>query len=305
MKTKYPKIMHFGDEITGFFKDGICHIEEKVDGSQFRIWVDDNKIEMGSKDVDWSDERPADKMFNKAVEEATNIFKNSGLKDTMIFCEYVSKPHHNTLNYGRVPNHNIIIFDVRQGDRFLSYEEKLGFASAFDLEVVPKLWEGDGKTLTIDIINGLLERESILGKEKIEGLVFKNYSKIFSEGYQAGKMMMLKYVREEFKERNKVTWKGNTKTGMIELIIEELKTEARWNKAVQHLREKGIATNSPKDIGNLLKEISDDIEKEDSDEIKEKLWKFYSKEIRKGVCHGFPEWYKKKLLEEALNENNN
>jgi hypothetical protein len=300
MKIKYPKIVHFGEEVTDFFKQGNLHIEEKIDGSQFRIWVDNGKVECGSKSIDWSEERPIDQMFLKAVNVAEKIFNNSKLTDTMIFSEFLAKPKHNTMKYERVPENNIIVFDVMQNGRFLPYDEKVNFANSFGLEAVPRLWEGDGRKLNMEIINKLLERMSILGKENVEGLVFKNYNKIWDSGYQAGKLIMLKYVREEFKERNKTEWKGNTKKGLIDVIIEELKTEARWNKAIQHLKEKGELTNSPKDIGNLMKEIADDLETEEGEQIKERLLKFFFREIRVGVVKGFPEYYKTKILKEAL-----
>jgi hypothetical protein len=300
VKMKYPKILQFGDPITDFFKDGFLHIEEKIDGSQFRIWVNDGIVECGSKSVDWSDERPVDKMFEKAVKIAEETFKDSGLKDTMIFAEYVMKPKHNTMFYQRVPDKNLIVFDVCTAGKFLQPGEKQEFASKFGFETVPKLWMGMGKDLDMKIIEKLLDTDSILGREKVEGLVFKNYDKMWQDGYQAGKLIMLKFVREEFKERNKKEWKGNTKKGLIDIIIEELRTEARWDKAIQHLRDKGELTNSPKDIGNLMKEIATDLEEEEGEQIKERLLKHFVKEIKKGVIKGFPEYYKKKLLEEGL-----
>lgn len=303
MKMKYPKIIHFGEEITEFFKDGQLHIEEKIDGSQFRIWVDGDTIECGSKGIDWSEERPVDKMFQKVVDIAEETFKGAGLKDTMIFGEYVAKPKHNTMFYERVPEKFLIIFDVCVKGKFLCWGDKAIFASSFGFETVPRLWLGNGKDLDMKVIENLLETDSILGREKVEGLVFKNYNKMWQDGYQAGKLIMLKYVKEEFKERNKKAWRGSTKKGLIEVIIEELRTEARWDKAIQHLRDKGELTNSPKDIGNLMKELASDLELEESEQIKKRLLDFFLKEIRKGVIKGFPEYYKKKILEESLNEN--
>lgn len=303
VRMKYPKIIHFGEPITEFFKQGDLHIEEKIDGSQFRIFVDKNEILCGSKSVNYSDEVPPDKMFESAVEKANEIFGKSKLRDTNIFCEFLMKPKHNTMNYSRTPKNNLIVFDVSVGGQFLSFDDKMNFADNFGLEVAPMIWQGNGKDLTMTIIEKLLTRDSVLGREKIEGMVFKNYSKMWQEGYQAGKLIMLKFVKEEFKERNIKEWKTEAKTGFLEKLIGDLKTEARYNKAIQHLKEQGKLTNSPKDIGLLAKEIVDDTEKEEADYIKEELFKFFwRKEIRKGLIKGFPEWYKKRLLEEGLNE---
>ena len=300
IKIKYPKVIHFGEEITEFFKRGNLHIEEKIDGSQFRIWIDGDTIECGSKGVDWSDERPHDKMFNLAIEATEKAFKGYPLKDTMIFAEFLMKPKHNTMFYERVPEKNLIIFDVCEEGRFLDYEEKCKFAENWGFEVVPCLWSGDGKKLNMKVIEKLLENDFILGREKIEGMVFKNYNKMWQDGYQAGKPIILKYVKEEFKERNKKEWKGNTKKGLIDMIIEELRTKARWDKAIQHMRDEEKLTNSPKDIGLLMKELASDLELEEGEQIKKRLLDFFLKEIRKGVIKGFPEYYKKRLLEESL-----
>ncbi len=303
MKTKFTKIIHYGEEITNEFKKGEVGIEEKIDGSQFRIYVNNGKVECGSKQVDWTDERPPDKMFHIAVEQATKIFSNSDLEDTMIYCEYLRQPKHNTLCYGRTPENNLIIFDVCIKGNFLNFNEKLQFSKKYGLEVVPILWKGKGEMIDMELIQSLLQCQSILGKEKIEGMVFKNYSKLWQDGYQAGKLIMLKYVREDFKERNAKEWKASTKAGFMMELIESLRTEARWKKAVQHVRDKGELEKSPKDIGKLMKELVEDVEAEEGENIKKELWKFYWKEIKKGITRGFPEWYKKYLAEEVENEN--
>ena len=44
---------------------------------------------------------------------------------------------------------------------------------------------------------------------------------------------------------------------MIVQLAEGLRTEARWRKAVQHLREEGRLERSPKDIGALLVELQE------------------------------------------------
>lgn len=71
---------------------------------------------------------------------------------------------------------------------------------------------------------------------------------------------------------------------------------ARWNKAVQHLKERGEFTESPKDIGPLIKEVQHDIAEECSDEIKDALYRYAIKHIQRGVVAGLPEWYKEELL---------
>jgi hypothetical protein len=110
--------------------------------------------------------------------------------------------------------------------------------------------------------------------------------------------MVGKYVSERFKEKHNKDWKGKQSgKDIITKLIEELRAEARWEKAVQHLKESDNYTQSPKDIGNIFKEVVKDIDEEESEYIKDKLYTYYVKSIKAGVTVGIPEWYKNKLLE--------
>jgi hypothetical protein len=84
-----------------------------------------------------------------------------------------------------------------------------------------------------------------------------------------------------------------------------LKTPARWQKSVMHLSERGEIENSQKDIGKLIKEVKNDIEKECGDEIRDTLYSWAIDNILRGVIVGFPEWYKEKLLNSQFEQNEN
>lgn len=71
---------------------------------------------------------------------------------------------------------------------------------------------------------------------------------------------------------------------------------ARWQKAIIHLREKGQLEDSPKDIGKLIAEIQNDVLSDSIDYIKDRLWEWAAKDIKRGCVGGFPEWYKEELL---------
>jgi len=161
---------------------------------------------------------------------------------------------------------------------------------------VPKLFEG--KIDEAKFVLSFLDLESILGGQKIEGVVIKNYSRFGIDK----KVLMGKYVSEAFKEVHSKEWKNsNPQAGdIIQRLIMEYKTPARWNKTIQHLQEKGLLDNSPKDIGLLIKECKDDISKECADEISVKLWEWAKGQILRGCTGGLPEWYKEQLLKEQF-----
>jgi hypothetical protein len=145
------------------------------------------------------------------------------------------------------------------------------------------------------MVQTFLERESILGGSKIEGVVLKNYAQFGGDK----KVLMGKYVSESFKEVHKKEWgENNPKQGDIVIrLITMFKTDARWSKSVQHLFERGELENSPRDIGKLLIEVKSDIKKECTEEIKDTLYSWAIDAILRGACDGLPEWYKGRLLE--------
>lgn len=291
----YPKIYNLGHAaIADIFSEDVI-VEEKVDGSQFSFGRLDGELVCRSRGAIIQPEAPP-KIFAGAVETAKRVFPNLH-EGQFVRGEALQTPAHNALRYSRVPKGNLILFDVNTANEiYLHRTRKEEFAEANDLEVVPIVYRGMLNSAAE--VLALLDRESILGGAKIEGLVVKNYSRFTIDG----KAMMGKYVSEAFKETNDANWKvqNPSKADIIVQIIGGLKTEARWQKAVQHLREEGKILNEPKDIGLLIVELRKDIYEEEGEQIRNLLFKAFIEDINRGVFHGFPEWYKKTLLEKSF-----
>ena len=116
---------------------------------------------------------------------------------------------------------------------------------------------------------------------------------------------MGKYVSERFKEKHKSEWRdGNPlQNDIIRTLQLKFSTEMRWEKAVQHLREAGNLTNSPKDIGALMSEVGRDAEDECRDEIMKDLFEWAWPQIKRSLPRGLPEWYKQRLARSQCFEN--
>lgn len=292
----YPSVYNIGHKlILDIFEDDVL-LEEKVDGSQFSMSRgEDGILYMRSKGTEIYEQNP-EKMFNRAVETAVSLPLNPGW---VYRCEYLQKPKHNTLCYDRVPEKNLIIFDINTGDEiYLSYIDKKEEAERIGLECVPMIY--CGKIESPERFKDLLNQKSILGGSDIEGIVVKNYNKFTPDK----KAMFGKYVSEKFKEVHGGEWRKNNPTGgdIINDLILQYRTPTRWNKAVQHLRDAGILEQSPRDIGNLIKEIQVDTKKECEEEIKEILFNHFWKNISRGITAGAPEWYKEELLKLSFEE---
>ena len=293
----YPSVYAIGHRsIEGIFNDEVV-VEEKVDGSQFSFGVVDGELMCRSKGADLYLDAP-EKMFAKAIiaiREIAPLLR----PDCVYRAEYLAKPKHNTLAYDRVPEKNLIIFDICPGlEVYLAPLEKSQEAQRIGLECVPLLFVG--KVDNIQQFRAFLDYTSVLGGSKIEGVVVKNYTLMTAEK----KVAIGKFVSEQFKEIHGGEWRKNnpTRADIIDELIVRYRTPARWQKAVNHLREAGQLEGSPRDIAGLIKEIPNDVLKECEDEIKQALFTHFWQHIRRGITAGMPEWYKEELAKSVFEE---
>lgn len=297
----YPKVYNVGHpQVSDILKDYVV-IQEKVDGSQFSFGTHDGKLMMRSKGRQFSFGEE-DNLFKIAAAQAKELYDKGLLSEGFTYrCEYLAKPKHNTICYDSIPMGNLSLFDVEiHESTFLGKDIVRSEADRLCIGVVPTLFEGDGPDVNMDMITGMLNETSFLGGSKIEGVVIKNYSRFTRDG----KVMMAKHVSEAFKEVHRTDWKDRhpKKKDIYDLLVYEYRTPARWSKAVQHMLEDGRLTNSPRDIGELIKEVQRDIKEECADEIKKKLFSAAWKTVGRGVVRGLPEWYKEQLLKNQLEE---
>lgn len=294
----YPKVWNLGHPNIANLFDGPVVVQEKVDGSQFSFGVVDGVLHCRSKGatVHLTTE---DKLFRAAVDTAMRLHDAGKLVEGYVYRgEVLHAPKHNTLAYGRVPAGNVILFDVDTGyENRVGPEELFAFATHLGLECVPTFHVGpmaanaDGLAL----FRSLLENESVLGAVPIEGVVIKNYGRFGDDG----KMLMGKYVSEAFKESHTKDWRKRnpTRTDIVEAIIARYATERRWEKAIERLRDAGKLEYSPRDIGQLMREVPADVREECAREIADALFSHHWPAISRGITRGLPEWYKQRLME--------
>lgn len=275
-------------------------VEEKIDGSQISFMRMGEDLYIRSKSAEIHLDAPQ-KLFAPAVEYIKSI-KNDLVEGWIYRGEAVCSPKHNALTYNRVPQGFVYLYDIEGSVYgFVNSPGKVNEAKRLGLEPVRTMWN-DNLT-DLDIINNLLSNESVLGGPKIEGVVIK------PRDYQLfgldKKVLMGKFVSEEFKEIHRREWKGSnpTRGDVIQILAAALTSEARWNKAIQHLRESGELESSPRDIGKLIREIQEDTKKEAEELVKDRLWKWAWPQLQRKVSSGFPEYYKKKLMENQFNDN--
>jgi hypothetical protein len=308
----YPSIFNLGHKAISDLLTVDVNVEEKVDGSQFSFGkvpaspVDavyethegiDYALKIRSKGCVMHIDAP-EKMFSRAAEVVRNLGPELRVGWTYRG-EYLAKAKHNSLAYDRAPTNNIILYDINTGEQeFLPYEQKAAESARLGLEVVPLL--ASGRVTSIEQFRAYLDTVSILGGQKIEGVVIK--PKDYNLFGPDKKVLMGKFVSEAFKEVHRKAWGESNPTNkdIIQRITDQYCSPARWNKAIQHLKEAGKLTGELKDIGPLMKEIPEDVLKECKEEIMALLFEYAWPHIRRGVARGFPEFYKDKLLREQF-----
>ena len=283
--TGYPKIHALGHKQLTELLDGPVVVQEKVDGSQFAFGLVGGELAIRSKGAPILPDFPP-KLFAKAV-ATVQLLAHALPNGTVFRGEVLASRHHNIICYSRAPLGHIVLFDVdRGGQDYLEPRRVREWAHYLGLEAVPTFFEG--VLPSTDRLTPLLANESFLGGSKIEGVVIKNYARFGPDD----KPLMGKLVSAEFQERHKSNF---ARPDIVQHLIDELATEARWHKAIQHLRDAGELTNSPKDIGPLLKALSVDVREEEREYISEVLFKHFWGRIGRGITRGFPEWYKRRL----------
>ena len=301
--TSYSSILNVGHKTlreSGFF-DSDVYVEEKLDGSQFSFGLIDGELRMRSKGAIIYPEAP-EKMFAAAVATARELLELKLLRPGWTYrCEYLAKPKHNTLAYLRIPAKHLCVFDINTGPyEFLSYEAKKAEAELLGLEVVPLVFQG--RIHDAQEFRSLIDRESLLGGQKIEGVVCKrlNYDLLGADK----KPLMAKFVSEAFRESHTRAWSESNpgQTDVLAKIAQQHGTQARWMKAVQHLKERGELTDTPKDIGGLIREVPLDVLKECKEEMQDALWQWAWPHIKRQLTSGLPEWYKEQLVKTQFEE---
>lgn len=298
MIPSFVKIFAIGtDYIKDIFEERV-EISEKIDGSQIAFGLINNNLHIRSKGSILYQDNP-EPMFKNGMDYVASI---QGLlpEGIVFYGEYLRKPKHNTLVYSRIPRNNIILFGAKLFSRDSYLPDFQEYAEVLGLETVPCV---TAHISSPEDLKDFMDLESVLGGTKREGVVVKNYGRKFLLGGQPMPMMCGKFVSEQFKEVHKNRWgKEETGKGRFETFCESFHTEARWQKAVQHLAEKGELENSVRDIGKLMKEINIDIEAEEKADVMEYLWHEYKRDIFRSATRGAAEWYKEQLLKRSFNK---
>lgn len=300
----HPKVIQLG-KVKDLF-NGTIIVEEKIDGSQFGFGraADDGRLVFRSKGRELFPEN-VDKLFGNTV--AAIQARGTAIMDTMepgdfLYGEALHAPRHNTLEYERAPKGHVVLFAGTYADgTWMSRAALDGYAHLLDLEVTPILaryvdvTDADTEVL-VKQLREMIDGPSILGGKR-EGIVIKNYDQqIHYNGVLSP--IFCKLVSDSFKEAHNENWKPGR--DHLQDLLDGYRSEARWEKAVQHLREQGQLTDTVKDIGPLMRRIHEDVAAEEMEELGRKLAIHFMPEVKRIAGRGLPEWWKAKLVDSMV-----
>lgn len=297
--TAFPKILHLGDSYIETIFDEEVEITEKLDGSQFGFGIVDGQLIVRSKGKEQDLDSP-DKMFVEGVEYIKSI-EHLLQEGIFYYGEYLQKPRHSTLAYDKIPKNNIALFAIfgASTGRYFEYETIVSEAERLEIDAIPLIYKGKSNP---EHALSLVDGTSYLGGSDREGIVVKNYKDWEYLGRLHYTVMSGKFVTEKFKEVHTADWKKlNTGKGKLDAIMDQYLSEARWQKAINHLRERGELDGSPRDIGPLIKEIQADVIEEEKEHIKAQLWSLFGDDFTRRAISGFPQWYKEELAKGNVN----
>lgn len=286
-----------------------CVIQEKVDGSQISFQLNpEGQLLVRSKGK-MLDLTTPEHCFGTAIQHLIKV--QSKLRQGIVYRgECVRACRHNHATYGRAPKGFIVLFDAydTQGEFWYSHMSLEQLATELGIDVTQNFGSLKAhEVFTEERFRQIYDNhESILGG-KIEGVVIKNYAEKDADG----KTLMAKWVADEFREvegkpKRPKQQHDPAPDGFAELAA-KYRTEARWRKGIQHLRDAGQLTNTPKDIGPLIKEIQRDIQEEEGTTIAAELEALgadpettarLSADLYKASVNGFAQFYQNYLRNE-------
>lgn len=202
---KYPKIHRLGKEEVDGILEGVCYIQEKIDGANTSIWLDKRgEITCGSRNRELTEGFNGFVEFVKTDERLKKLFAK--YPNYRLYGEWLVR---HTISYNELAYKKWYLFDItvakdgEENEEFLSREEVNQIAIEFGFDKPQDF--GMFENPMVDMLKEFVGKSN-LGL-KGEGIVIKNLQ--FRDKY--GNHNYAKIVSEEFKEDNGVTFGGNNK----------------------------------------------------------------------------------------------
>ena len=293
---KYTKIKALGTEETDEIFDGLCVVQEKIDGGNFSFFVEDNELIVASRNmvmtgkIDYKGWK-AIPVVTEAFEKCLKLFNPSYL--------YIGESlQKHTISYDSIPG--FVGYDIWNEDTesFLNWKDSKKEFESLGLEFIHVHFERNGSEITTEELEKCI-KHSLYKEGDAEGIVIKNYSKL----NKYSNPLFAKIVTDDFKEKNRAVFKGTNQPPKEDnstiLIASTYSTEARIEKTIHKLVDEGHKLDMSM-IPVLFNTVAEDIFEENAVEIYHTFDKIDFKHLRGIVAKKCIPVLKKVLLERAI-----
>lgn len=262
MFKAYPKIHRLGkDETIGLIEFGEVVVQEKIDGANTSIWIENGVLCAGSR-------------TRQLGEESFNGFMEYIRGHEGIMAMLAARPSYrfygewlvrHTISYNETAYRQWYMFDIQDGETFLSQDSVATIAQFYGINY-PQIF-AEGKLTEAEI-------REFVGKtnlgDKGEGVVIKNPD--FKN--QFGDLCYAKIVTEKFKEDNALVFGGNNKhsdTYWEMYVVNKYCTLARVQKIMNKIQPEVNEKLDKKHTPRIIQTCYHDLITEDSWEIANKV----------------------------------
>lgn len=231
---KYQHLEKLGNTEVSGIEYGICYIFPKLDGTNASLWSLGGEVQAGSRNRHLSLEKDNAGFLECSLsdENIKNFFSDHpGIR----LCGEWLVPH-TIKTYMESAWRKFYVFDVKDGDKYLEYEEYKEMLDEHEIEYITPICKISNPT--DERLYDLLEKNTYLIKDNEgvgEGIVIKNYA--FKNTF--GNTVWAKIVRNEFKAKaqkvfnvNKIKEKNIIEAEIVERYVTAALVEKEYCKIV-------------------------------------------------------------------------
>ena len=196
---KYQHIERLGTDKVNGILNGKVYVYPKIDGTNTSIFLgDDGEVCVGGRESQLSEEKDnyyAHRILSKVEKYAKFFAEYPSLR---LYGEFLVPV--NIKSYRKDAWKKFYVFDVMDGDRYLTYEEYKPLLEKYDIEYIPvlEIFDNPSKEQLYAISGSGMFLQADGGKP--EGIVIKNYD---YRNY-AGKQIWAKIISSEYNKKSKV-----------------------------------------------------------------------------------------------------
>jgi len=275
--AKYQHIERFGTTEVEGIEFGECYVFPKIDGTNSSVWLDNGKVQAGSRKSILSLEKD-NAGFLEWVQKDKNIidFLNA-YPNLRVFGEWLVP--HSLKTYRESAWRKFYVFDIMDlNGVYISYEEYKPLLEEFAIDFIPPIAVIKNSSY-IQFVKQLEQNVFLIedGKGFGEGIVIKRYDYV----NKYGRTTWAKIVTSEFKEKHSKEMGAPVKEGK-KMIEEEIANKYVTVALCEKVKAKIELDNdgfSSKNIPQLLNTVYYDI-------INEESWNFVKEHKRPTINFG-------------------